>query len=791
MAENSLSGLRRIRLSRFWPELFVDSGSRKKVVLGAILLGTSVLLTLAISPELLRKRENFSVGDIARYPVHAQKDFKVVDPAATFQAKERAALEVPSVYFLAEEIPGLIVRNLGLGMKTCAKASTKKDAPLECERALFEHTGLMPPKEVVDFFMKEGASEDMQELLAREIANVYASSFIRGESVPPLAGVNSKRPYVIRLRDGKEIEISPERFIGRSEAVKSLFNRLVEKLPKEIPRKEGVAGYLSELLLPNVYFDQESTLLRKKATYERTPPVLRTIHKGEVIVHQDEVIYPEQLEKLKKNAQISPEVSLPYVIGTSLLIFLALLYAIKMAPIVDLPEELKPKNFLYFGLLLVVMLGFLTLTRAGIIKMFEVSPKNSFDQFMAFACLPISLAPMLVRSIFGPKKSFIFLTIYSLLIGWFLPPSAYASLYAFLMGCTLLIWFSRLESRTGFLMLGRQTSFMGMAIVVLVALIEGFPSPGTVSFEKFFLGILAANVGNWLTTILSLGLLPLIEYAFGYATTLSLLELSSMEHPLLKKLAILAPGTYSHSLTMSVLADRAAKQIGANALLVRVGAYFHDIGKIRRSQYYVENLRPGELNRHDGLSPALSALVIKAHVKEGIELSKANKLPEAVIRMIPEHHGTTLIKYFFDKAVLLDPNVQEADFRYPGPKPRSKEAGVLMLADSLEASARTLPEFSVARIQGLVQRTIRTKFLDGQLDDCDMTLKDLHAIARSLIETLISIYHGRIRYDLVRKQEAKPEVPRSARTGKPRPLQKSSYPAVEDSDEAALKRLGL
>lgn len=790
MAENSPFGLRRLRISRLWAGLFVSVENRKRVVLGAILLGTSGLLTLAISPELLHKKENFNIGDVARYPVHAQKDFKVVDPAATFQAKERAALEVPPVYFLAEEIPDLIVRNLGLALKACTKAS-KRNAPLECEEALFEHTGIRPPKEALTFLSKEGASEDLQERLALEVANVYASSFVRGESAGSMAETNPSRPYVVRLRDGKEIEIAPERFIGLSEARQSLYDRLVKTLPNDLPGKEGLAVYISELLLPNVYFDKESTLLRKKVTYEKTPPVLRTVRKGEVIVRQDEVIYPEQLEKLKKNAQASPRFALSYFVGTSLLMFLALLYAIRVAPVVDVAARLKPKNLLYYGFLLVVTLGLLTLSRTGILKVLEVSPKNGFDQFLAIACLPVTLAPMLVRSIFGPKKSFIFLTLYSLLIGWFLPPAAYASLYAFLMGCTLLIWFSRLESRTGFLKLGRHTSFMGMAIVVLVALIEGFPSPGTVSFEKFLLGILAANVGNWLTTILSLGLLPLIEYSFGYATTLSLLELSSMEHPLLKKLAMLAPGTYSHSLTMSVLADRAAKQIGANALLVRVGAYFHDIGKMRRPQYYVENLRPGEPNCHDGLSPALSALIIKAHVKEGIELARAHKLPEAVTRMIPEHHGTTLIKYFFDKAVLLDPNVQEPDFRYPGPKPRSKEAGVLMLADSLEASARTLPEFSVARIQGLVQRTIRTKFLDGQLDDCDMTLKDLHAIARSLIETLISIYHGRVRYELVRQQSAKTEGPRRANTRKPGPLSKPEYPAIQGYDEAALKRLGL
>jgi len=321
---------------------------------------------------------------------------------------------------LAEEIPDLIVRNLGLALKTCTKAF-KRNAPLECEQALFEHTGLRPPKEALTFLSKEGVSEDLQERLALEVANVYASSFVREEPAGPMAETNPSRPYVVRLRNGKEIEIAPERFIGRSEARQSLYDRLVKTLPNDMPGKEGLAGYISELLLPNVYFDQESTLLRKKATYEKTPPVLRTVRKGEVIVRQDEVIYPEQLEKLKKNAQASTGFALSYFIGTSLLMFLALLYAIRVAPVVDVAEGLKPKNLLYYGFLLVVTLGLLTLSRAGILKVLEVSPKNGFDQFLAIACLPVTLAPMLVRSIFGPKESFIFLTLYSLLIGWFLP----------------------------------------------------------------------------------------------------------------------------------------------------------------------------------------------------------------------------------------------------------------------------------------------------------------------------------------------------------------------------------
>jgi putative nucleotidyltransferase with HDIG domain len=227
-----------------------------------------------------------------------------------------------------------------------------------------------------------------------------------------------------------------------------------------------------------------------------------------------------------------------------------------------------------------------------------------------------------------------------------------------------------------------------------------------------------------------------------------------------------------------------------------VGTYFHDIGKMIRPGYFIENQGSNfKTNPHDRLSPSLSALIVKAHIKEGIELARLYRLPEAVIRMIPEHHGTTLIKVFYDKASLLDPSVQESDFRYPGPKPRSKEGGLLMLADTLEASSRTLPEFSLARIQGLVQRAIRTKFLDGQLDECDMTLKDLHAIARSFIQTLASIYHGRIRYEPQyepqEKQGTPPKKSYRVGAGKPRNVPRFAPQEVQGYDEAALKRLGL
>lgn len=785
MAENRVLASGRTRL-RSWKRLLRIPVRYQSLLWGGLVIGVCALLTLTVTSTFWNPKETYQLGEVAPYSVRAHNDFKVIDTAATFQAKERAALEVPPVYFLAEEIPHIVLRNLGMAFEKCQHKERQ-----ECQRGFLEITGINPPEKALTFLEHAKDPQEIKECVANELRRLYASSFIRSESSTPTDDTPSRKAHTLHLRDGKEFDVSSSRFIGIDQARLRLQDRLIASLPEDAPGKIEFAEYISGLILPNVYFDQERTLLRKKAMYERTPPVMKTISKGEIIVHQGEVIYPEQLEKLRKNAQSSPELALPYLMGTSLLLFLLLLFALKTTTILDVRNGLKTKDILYTLLFLLVSIGSLSLLRDILIKALEIPPKNLFMHFSLITVLPLSLAPILVRSVFGPKESFAFLTLYSLLIGWFLPPAPYAALYTFLTGCTLLIGFSRVESRKGFFRLGKQAALMGMAITGIIALIGGFPTPETVSLKELTFGLISVNAGNWLPPILALGLLPLIESMFGFTTTLSLIELSSMEHPLLKKLAMLAPGTYSHSLTVSVLADRAAKEIGANALLVRVGTYFHDIGKMVRPSYFVENQGPHKINPHDRLSPSLSALIIKAHVKEGIELARLYRLPEAVIRMIPEHHGTTLIKSFYDKGKLLDPGVQESDFRYPGPKPRSKEGGVLMLADTLEASSRTLPEFSLPRIQGLVQRTIRTKFLDGQLDECDMTLKDLHAIARSFIQTLASIYHGRIRYEPQERQETHPKRSDHIGVGKPQNVPRLALKDAQDYDEAALKRLGL
>jgi hypothetical protein len=244
------------------------------------------------------------------------------------------------------------------------------------------------------------------------------------------------------------------------------------------------------------------------------------------------------------------------------------------------------------------------------------------------------------------------------------------------------------------------------------------------------------------------GVLPIVEVAFGYVTDVKLIELANLNHPALKELIVQAPGTYHHSILMGSLVEAAAEAIGANPLLARVQAYYHDLGKIRNPLYFAENQR-GE-NRHDGLAPSMSALIVKRHVTDGVELARQWRLPRVVQDGIVQHHGTRLVGYFWAKAQKGEEGnrgaADEALFRYPGPKPQSREAALVMIADACEASARALEDPSGEALRTLVARRINEIFSDGQLDDCELTLRDLNAIAGAMVRALEAIYHTRPEY---------------------------------------------
>jgi len=309
----------------------------------------------------------------------------------------------------------------------------------------------------------------------------------------------------------------------------------------------------------------------------------------------------------------------------------------------------------------------------------------------------------------------------------------------------MVFWMGRIRSRSKLIYVGLWAGAVAFATQIGANLLEERPCDSQLLYE-------AGRTGAWalMAGFLMTGLLPFIERSFGVLTDLSLLEVGDVAHPLLQELVRRAPGTYNHSINVASIGEAAAEAIGARGLLVRVGAYFHDSGKMLKPAYFIEN--QGQENRHESLVPAMSTLIIIAHVKEGVELARQYNLPQPIVDIIAEHHGTTLVEYFYRRATELsqnDPNgteIDEQSFRYPGPKPSSRESAVLMLSDAVESASRALTEPTPARIAGLVHDLAMKRLLDGQFDECGLTLEELEIIERSLVKSLTAVYHGRVKY---------------------------------------------
>jgi len=311
---------------------------------------------------------------------------------------------------------------------------------------------------------------------------------------------------------------------------------------------------------------------------------------------------------------------------------------------------------------------------------------------------------------------------------------------------TAVLLLRRIRSRTKLIYVGLAVGLVTALTTIGVNLVES----QSLNYEYLLRDAGIFGLFGLLSGVAMSGLLPFIEEAFGVLTDLSLLELGDVAHPLLQELVRRAPGTYNHSINVASMAEAAADSIGAAGLLVRVGAYFHDIGKMLKPQYFVEN--QGESgNRHESLVPAMSTLIIIAHVKDGADLARQHHLPQPIIDFIQQHHGTTLVEYFYRRASEDSQNkdageVDENAFRYPGPKPQSKEAGILMLADAVESASRVLVEPTPSRIENLVNELAMKRLLDGQLDESGLTLQEVRAVETSLVKSLTAVYHGRVKY---------------------------------------------
>ena len=503
-------------------------------------------------------------------------------------------------------------------------------------------------------------------------------------------------------------------------------------------------------LQPSLVFNREATERAQKEAMDAVKPVQKTVKVGEIIVHRGERVTAEQISVLEQLG-IQRSKSYPLtLVGAAVLVLLTFWLSIEFLRRYYRKVYDNDMLMLLIAMVFIIILAF---TRfLTVIKLGDASDINALSGYLA----PVAAGSMLIAILLDNRLAYFLTMVMAIYVGMLTEGNQlFYSIAAFVGGTVGVFQVYRLNQTSDLAKSGLYVALVNIVTIVTLTLIGG-----NYSLEVLFVGCVIGAVNGILSAVLMIGALPYLETAFSITSMIKLLELGNPNHALLKRLLMEAPGTYHHSLMVANLAESAAEPIGANPLLVRVGAYYHDIGKIKRSDYFVENQRSFD-NPHEKIAPALSALIITSHVREGVELAREARIPQIVIDFIEQHHGTSLAKYFYSRALEEDRegSISEENFRYEGPKPQSKEVALVMLADSVEAAVKSLTEPSPDRIRNMVQRILKDKLDDGQLEACDLTFKDLDIIGRSFCKMLEGIYHKRIEYPeiIVREFEKRRE----------------------------------
>ena len=546
----------------------------------------------------------------------------------------------------------------------------------------------------------------------------------------------------VAVRRGTLEEIIPlDRLLDEADVAHGLEARL-----EPFAHGDTVAASLafrlgSASIKPTILYSEAATAQTMAAAVESVPRTLGFVQEYERIISKHERITPEtrlKLESLKRvKAERDPQTNsgVQYFgillhVAIVLLLYGIYLYLFRK-------RIFRDNNRLLLIALIVLLQGFF----AYVSRILNV---NSPVEYLIF--LPAS--SMLLTIIFDSRVAFYGTVIMSFLVAG-IRGNDYSVALACLVAGALSVYTVRDMRNRNQVFRSTIFIFLGYGMTVVALGLERFELMEVVLEQLLF-----AFINGVVSPILAYGLLIFFERFFKVTTDLTLIELAHFNHPLLRMLAEQAPGTYHHSVNMATLAESAAVAVGANEVLARVGAYFHDVGKIEKPPYFVENQK-GNRNKHEKLSPRMSSLIIQAHVKDGIALAKEYNLPQEVVDFIPMHHGTTRIDYFYNKALRLAQSsddetkideIKEQDYRYPGPKPQTKETGILMLADGIEATARSMDDQSPPRLEQMIDDHIKKRFGEGELDECPLTLKDLTRIKTAFLNVLIGVYHTRVKY---------------------------------------------
>lgn len=484
---------------------------------------------------------------------------------------------------------------------------------------------------------------------------------------------------------------------------------------------------LQAMIRPNLILDESRIARLKSQVIAEVPQVIH--RQNSLIITKNQVVTENDLKMLHELHLIADETS-QLTVFLSLSFIVLLLFGLSFIYISQFhPELFKQERMLYLLLLLLLLV-------LGLVKVFSLIDNTTLP-YLA----PVSFAIMLIVILIKPSIALVMTGVISLLGGIIVEFNLALTIYYFVSGIITILSLTNFQRQRDLVRCGSILMISNAVLAIFLNLLF------RATFDVW--AVLLAVSNGFLSAVLAIGSLPFLENIFKIISPIRLLELSNPGHPLLRRLQIEAPGTYHHSIMVGNLAEAAAQVIGADALWVRVGSYYHDIGKIKRPYFFVENQFSQE-NPHEKLNPSLSTLIITYHVKEGAEIAREHGLPDKLIEIIEQHHGTDLVRYFYNKATenIQDDKsvVNEEDFCYEGPKPQTKEAALVMMADSVEAAVKSMPKLTPAKLEALVQKIIRDRLEDGQFDECNLTLKDLTNIKNSFLKVLSGMFHNRVEY---------------------------------------------
>jgi cyclic-di-AMP phosphodiesterase PgpH len=703
-------------------------------------------------------------GSIAGQDYVAPHDLLLLDEESTRAKQARASDAVLPVYdFDAgeqaerdQQLESLMSRGRQLLGK--GEAVRGKDAMAALEAELTGNSqpqeapsGLKLTPEELDFLVRKRFSADLEDRLRSVVAQALRRGIVANK---PLLLENRLRGIVVR------------NLTTRSEKVQlDLFNHLGypdelrDFLEGEVRAGSGlsaadrrvVVDLLFENLQPNLHLNRSETLARREAAAAGSGQVFTQIKKGQVLVRKGDQINAtaaRAISLMRGDRRLGHQ--LPPVAGTLLLLALAALVVwqgLKDQRIADHSRERAFGETLL--LLLVSLLGakFSLLVAAAVAASFGEPPLTSFQSWVY--AVPFASLALLSTLLFTRSTAMLLAFLFPLLISRAIEGDAlWMVLYATAGGLAAVFALDRyqLKQRLVIMRIGLVVGVVNLIMALVLSALSGTLDRGPMAV---LFDLLLALASGFLVATVASSALPVLESLLGITTDIKLVELSNTNLPLLRRLAFEAPGTFQHSLMVANLAKEGCEAIGADAVLAYSGGLYHDVGKIFRPDYFIENQRPGQ-NRHDKLLPSMSALILINHVKEGLELAREHNLPQPIKDAVEQHHGTRLIKYFYNRArELADPTtgeVREEKYRYPGPKPQNRVMGVIMLADGIEAASRTLVEPTPSKIRTLIHTITEDCLRDGQLEESDLTLKDLSRVSEAFFRVLANIFHQRIDY---------------------------------------------